>query len=512
MTSPIGVPAIGVSGVNLSPPVSVARPPVFEPKTPVWNIAIGHWMEGPSYELSNVRNWQLESRLDGPDTISFSLDGDSEDAQRIVELETDVWAYRDGVAMCRNRVLNSNDNIGDSNEVSFDGSSYAELLNRRLLRSQPYNENFSFPGWKPIDIVAYLIKHAEAQHGMRLGINLASDWSDLGIPPYETHLYDEAGNDLGGLGEEDTAHVIEDGAAILDAINRMQSMEPKFDFWIDSDLAAHVALQRGKDIGVILDYGGTVSAFSRTFSPDTYANVVEGTMQGGAPFWLPAGDRALGKPANDTHIAVSGTATGGSTTTLVDSSASWTTNYFKNTIVDITGGTGKDQTGIITGNTATTLTVSPAWTTAPNATSTYLITGKLTNVHGTPEPPWLRSGGWAAVRPTEAESPAVLQSAVRASYNDLRLKQYTWNVTFAKGAWQGMDHVWTGDYVVFSANRGRVHINKRMRVLSMSISRDQNGNETVTATLDVNDDQVIALRRFRKLVKDLMKNKRKKGK
>jgi hypothetical protein len=61
-----------------------------------------------------------------------------------------------------------------------------------------------------------------------------------------------------------------------------------------------------------------------------------------------------------------GTATGGSTTTLVNSAKNWKVNQFVNMQVRILTGTGAGQTKLITGNTATTLTVEGTWT-APTA-------------------------------------------------------------------------------------------------------------------------------------------------
>lgn len=67
-----------------------------------------------------------------------------------------------------------------------------------------------------------------------------------------------------------------------------------------------------------------------------------------------------------------GTASSGSTTTLVDSTASWVTNMWAGFILEITGGTGSGQTTTITSNTGTTLTVATLGT-APAALSTYVI-------------------------------------------------------------------------------------------------------------------------------------------
>jgi len=71
----------------------------------------------------------------------------------------------------------------------------------------------------------------------------------------------------------------------------------------------------------------------------------------------------------------SGTATGGSTDTLEDSSKDWGTDTWVNCYVEITDGTGKGQIRRIVSNDATTLTVASSWTTPPDNTSKYRIFG-----------------------------------------------------------------------------------------------------------------------------------------
>jgi len=68
-----------------------------------------------------------------------------------------------------------------------------------------------------------------------------------------------------------------------------------------------------------------------------------------------------------------GTATAGSTTTLTDSSKSWTTNAYAGKVARITGGTGAGQVGYIASNTATVLTFSNTLATALDATSVYEV-------------------------------------------------------------------------------------------------------------------------------------------
>jgi hypothetical protein len=70
----------------------------------------------------------------------------------------------------------------------------------------------------------------------------------------------------------------------------------------------------------------------------------------------------------------SGTATSATATTLVQTGKTWTASQWINSQVRITGGTGAGQIRTITANTADSLTVA-TWTTTPDATSTYDISG-----------------------------------------------------------------------------------------------------------------------------------------
>lgn len=70
----------------------------------------------------------------------------------------------------------------------------------------------------------------------------------------------------------------------------------------------------------------------------------------------------------------SGTSSGSNTsTTLNDTTKSWTINEWADKILIITGGTGEGQFRKISSNTSTVLTVSSAWDTTPDGTSTYTI-------------------------------------------------------------------------------------------------------------------------------------------
>lgn len=71
----------------------------------------------------------------------------------------------------------------------------------------------------------------------------------------------------------------------------------------------------------------------------------------------------------------SGTATSGTSTTLVNSAKTWTSNQWINYQIRITSGTGAGQVRTITSNTSTSIGITVVWTTIPDATSQYVIEG-----------------------------------------------------------------------------------------------------------------------------------------
>ena len=73
------------------------------------------------------------------------------------------------------------------------------------------------------------------------------------------------------------------------------------------------------------------------------------------------------------NVEDSGTASAGGAATLTDATKTWTVNAYANMVVWVTGGTGAGQYRSILSNTATALTVTPAWTTPPAVASTYKI-------------------------------------------------------------------------------------------------------------------------------------------
>lgn len=84
-------------------------------------------------------------------------------------------------------------------------------------------------------------------------------------------------------------------------------------------------------------------------------------------------DGRLACAFNHDENFATGTATAGAASTITNGAKAWTTNQWANYEIRITGGTGVGQYRTIASNTGTVITVSSAWTTVPDATSTYEI-------------------------------------------------------------------------------------------------------------------------------------------
>jgi len=84
-----------------------------------------------------------------------------------------------------------------------------------------------------------------------------------------------------------------------------------------------------------------------------------------------------------------GIASSGASTSITDSTKSWTVNRWTNYSVRILAGTGAGQIRPIASNTATALTIMGTWTTTPDNTSVYVI-------QGDPDKIYIQLGGIAA--------------------------------------------------------------------------------------------------------------------
>lgn len=126
----------------------------------------------------------------------------------------------------------------------------------------------------------------------------------------------------------------------------------------------------------VMSSGTLASGSFKYFDVGTLAWVTLAFATGGT---TNATDARLIVPYTRVDIFDTGTATSGSSTTVVDSGANWTTDQWINYQVRITAGTGKGQVRVITANTGTTLTIGAGATI--DATSVYSIEGDENTIY-----------------------------------------------------------------------------------------------------------------------------------
>lgn len=237
----------------------------------VWTWAAGPWRTGaPQNELTTSGGTRrLICRLLDPSEATITLNGFGSDASLIDELVTDLWIYRDGVSLFRGRVYGPTNDHLTAATYTYDVKAfdYRQLLWRRLL--------YADRTWTNVEqatIAWNLIQDTQNQVGGDMGIRtslgapLATGWPATGVVRPLTTF---------------TA-----GSTVWDSLRKLDQMANGFDIDIDKNLVANLYYpQRGTDNGVVLDYGGVITAVERTFEPATFANAIR---QSGATGITPA--------------------------------------------------------------------------------------------------------------------------------------------------------------------------------------------------------------------------------
>ena len=201
-------------------------------------------------------------------------------------------------------------------------------------------------------------------------------------------------------------------------------------------------------LNAITASGTTTDAVFRfyDFALNTWASAETGATDGIAPAAVIGTDsKLIATPSwqGEGYAAfATGTATAGGASTLTNSAKTWTVNQWANSQVRIVSGTGAGQIRTIASNTATALTTSAAWTTAPDATSVYSIEGNDDFIYymGSAAVTLFRysisAGTWTTLSPTAARAaaPAVGMSG-----------HWVWEATDA--AWTDESSIRNGRYI-----------------------------------------------------------------
>lgn len=127
---------------------------------------------------------------------------------------------------------------------------------------------------------------------------------------------------------------------------------------------------------------GTASTFGwRHFDLATMAWSSALTANPGALTTFGTDGRLVASAGAITGALATGTAATATSTTLTVTGKTWTTNQWANMQIRITGGVGAGQVRTIASNTGNVLTVSAAWSTNPDGTSTYTIEGNDDHIY-----------------------------------------------------------------------------------------------------------------------------------
>jgi hypothetical protein len=227
-------------------------------------------------ELHEARSRSLVQKANAAAELRFTLDGRSPAAALVDELTTDVLAWRDGRLMFRGVVSQSQDTVTEqSHTTNFVAHDYLAALVRRFL-SNPAGVGYVQTDQDSIAADLY-----------RLGTDglTSSDGATPFTPgsylPLEVHRVGASGADRpalsGVLRDRDYTGQTSTGQAILDLGACIGGFD--VDVWPRADADGVDWLRifypaQGRDrADLVLDYGSTVSALTRSVNSADYSNL-----------------------------------------------------------------------------------------------------------------------------------------------------------------------------------------------------------------------------------------------
>jgi hypothetical protein len=232
---------------------------------PSWIFAVGDPAPtlAPSRELAEATGRRLTFRLDAACDAQFSWTGEAapwatdHEARSIVPLAKDLQVWRDGDRLFRGRLASRSGQCGaDQYTVQWTALDYRNMLNHRQIGSA--GRTFS-SATAQSTIAITLIDESEALSGGAWGV------------------------DLGTNSGTDTTRTLtlDPGQPLGDAIASQGRLDAGYEWAIEPDSTGdlklnvwHASVKRGADNGVVLDYGGLVTAFTDLTDPDQFANSV----------------------------------------------------------------------------------------------------------------------------------------------------------------------------------------------------------------------------------------------
>lgn len=242
-------------------------------------------------ELTDARSRRLEKTLNGRSSLAFTIDGDSSQAPEILELASDVmawrWDDRAGVdrAVFLGLIDHSEDVISEqASTVNFVAHDYLSVMDRRIVTAPA---GLSYVQREQDALVLDLMTKASA---ISSGSGTSFDPGDNLRFSFGAVNPDGSSRTLGNTGTlRDRTY--EPGKSLGEAIADLSNDRGGFDYDVDAEmfpgnsrLRVFYPVQGIPRDDVALIYGGTVSALTRTVASTDYANYlrVTGSQSGSA--------------------------------------------------------------------------------------------------------------------------------------------------------------------------------------------------------------------------------------
>jgi len=223
-----------------------------------WRVSAYSWNDPTTKrEIRAASSRKLVLRLNAPSTFACSMMGDHEQAKLITELITDITVRADGVDLLRARCGNTQDTVAESGYgVSFNFVDYRGVLQRRALKAA---DTLAYLNVDQSDIAWGMVQNIQSRTNGNYGITRGTG-ATTGI----TRQWNPKPGEFVGK--------------IIDSIGNLAS---GFDWDVSPAMALDLYYpQRGLNNGIGLEYGKSVSSFTRVKTPSTFAN--DDIVTGGA--------------------------------------------------------------------------------------------------------------------------------------------------------------------------------------------------------------------------------------